>query len=54
MVFRKLGNDVLVNNMSLLYVLLNDEKCSIDYVLTNRKVVSDKYDTSAEIGNSLY
>lgn len=48
MIFRKLGNDVLVNNMSLLYVLLNDEKCSIDYVLTNRKVVSDKYDTIEE------
>lgn len=37
MVFTKLGNDVLVNNISLLYIKLNSDKQAIEYVLANRK-----------------
>lgn len=45
MVFTKLGNDILVNNISLLYIKLNSDKQAIEYVLANRKKIVEKFDT---------
>ena len=45
MVFTKLGNDVLVNNISLLYIKLNSDKQAIEYVLANRRKIVEKFDT---------
>ena len=49
MVFTKLGNDVLVNNISLLYIKLNSDKQVIEYVLANRKKIVEKFDTLEEM-----
>ena len=45
MVFTKLGNDILVNNISLLYIKLNSDKQAIEYVLANRKKIVEKFDS---------
>ena len=49
MVFTKLGNDILVNNISLLYIKLNQDKKAIEYVLANRKKIVEKFDTLEEM-----
>lgn len=49
MVFTKLGNDILVNNISLLYIKLNSDKQAIEYVLANRKKIVEKFDSLEEM-----
>ena len=49
MVFTKLGNDILVNNISLLYIKLVQDKKAIEYVLANRKKIVEKFETLDEM-----
>lgn len=49
MIFTMLDNDVLVNNISLLYIKLNEDKKAIEYVLANGKKTIEKYDTLQEM-----
>lgn len=45
MMFTKLDNDVLVNNISLLYIRVNANTNTVEYALANGKVIKEKFDT---------